>query len=239
MMRMFSLEVEAAPDWRRFVIEPNQEASAATAVLPPDIASAAFGLAAAALHPGEVSFRGMPMAPDLVVDHPEAQVLDLMREMGVPMEIDSQSDCCLDARISGLPSLPFARESGSGAESGAPGAALGSAQAVPCAGVRSAAEPWVAGEPPPDRSLRPARSPPAGARGWTRGEPRAPMILIVRKTATQATLAASGRRTTASPVSVAAPTASDDEGGPGGGSDDGGGSDESSGGEDSDSGSDD
>lgn len=89
MMRRFGLEVDVAPDWRRFEVQPGQEAKPTTVVLPPDLGSAAFGLAAAALHPADVLFRGLGAGDDGRVDHPEAHVLDVMREMGVPMEADA------------------------------------------------------------------------------------------------------------------------------------------------------
>jgi 3-phosphoshikimate 1-carboxyvinyltransferase len=91
MMRQFGLEVDVAPDWRRFVIEPSQQAKATTVVLPPDVGSAAFGLAAAALHPADVRFRGFTIVDGEAVDHPEAHVLDVMREMGLPMSSDPES----------------------------------------------------------------------------------------------------------------------------------------------------
>src|SRR3954453_2591212 len=46
MTRDFGLEVGVSDDWRRFEIEPGQEAQATEIALPPDIGSAAFGLAA-------------------------------------------------------------------------------------------------------------------------------------------------------------------------------------------------
>ena len=59
MMRDFGLEVGVSDDWRRFEIEPRPGARRPTEIaLPPDIGSAAFGLAASALHPSDVLFRG-------------------------------------------------------------------------------------------------------------------------------------------------------------------------------------
>jgi 3-phosphoshikimate 1-carboxyvinyltransferase len=91
MMRDFGLEVDVAEDWRRFEIEPGQEASATEIVLPPDIGSAAFGLAASALHPSDVLFRGMRTTLGAEIDHPEAHVLDVLAEMGLPMELDPEA----------------------------------------------------------------------------------------------------------------------------------------------------
>ncbi|HET9103406.1 MAG TPA: 3-phosphoshikimate 1-carboxyvinyltransferase [Solirubrobacteraceae bacterium] len=81
MMREFGLQVSVREDWREFEIPPNQQARPADVVLPPDIGSAAFGLAACALHPSRVTFRsGVP-----IHGHPEASVLDELQGVGVPM----------------------------------------------------------------------------------------------------------------------------------------------------------
>lgn len=88
MMRAFNLHVHIAEDWRRFEIEPNQEARPATVELPPDIGSAAFGLAVTALHPSDVVFRGLGDPRASRTDHPEAAFLDIVAEMGLPMHYD-------------------------------------------------------------------------------------------------------------------------------------------------------
>ncbi|MGI8712885.1 MAG: 3-phosphoshikimate 1-carboxyvinyltransferase [Solirubrobacteraceae bacterium] len=82
MMRQFGLEVTAREDWREFQIEPGQRPQAAQIVLPPDIGSAAFGLAACALHPSKVTFRSL--VP--IHGHPEASVLEELQGVGVPMK---------------------------------------------------------------------------------------------------------------------------------------------------------
>ncbi|MBS1884324.1 MAG: 3-phosphoshikimate 1-carboxyvinyltransferase, partial [Actinobacteria bacterium] len=88
MMRDFGLEVDVADDWRRFEIEPNQAAHPAEITLPPDIGSLAFGLAATGVHPADVFFRGVGEIDGAAVDHPEAHFLDVVAEMGLPMELD-------------------------------------------------------------------------------------------------------------------------------------------------------
>ena len=82
MMRDFGLEVEVGEDWRHFTVAPNQTPVAqAQYLLPPDIGSAAFGLAACALHPSNVVFRcRVP-----IHGHPEASVLTELQGVGVPM----------------------------------------------------------------------------------------------------------------------------------------------------------
>jgi cyclohexanecarboxylate-CoA ligase len=81
MMREFGLEVGVREDWRQFEIAPNQRPRPADIVLPPDIGSVAFGLAACALHPSRVTFR----SPVPIHGHPEASVLEELQGVGVPM----------------------------------------------------------------------------------------------------------------------------------------------------------
>jgi 3-phosphoshikimate 1-carboxyvinyltransferase len=81
MMRQFGLEVSVREDWREFTIEPAQTPRAGNIVLPPDIGSAVFGLAACALHPSNVTFR----SPVPIHGHPERSVLDELVGVGVPM----------------------------------------------------------------------------------------------------------------------------------------------------------
>ncbi len=81
MMRQFGLEVSVREDWRQFHIEPGQTPVAGDIVLPPDIGSAVFGLAACALHPSKVTFR----SPVPIHGHPERSVLDELVGVGVPM----------------------------------------------------------------------------------------------------------------------------------------------------------
>jgi 3-phosphoshikimate 1-carboxyvinyltransferase len=87
MMRRFGLEVETSPDWRRYVIPPDQQARPARIELPPDIGSAAFGLAIAALHPSDIVLRRLAL--NGANDHPEGAFLDVIREMGLPLEYDA------------------------------------------------------------------------------------------------------------------------------------------------------
>jgi cyclohexanecarboxylate-CoA ligase len=88
MMKQFGLHVEASPGGRRYEIEGNQQPHAANVTLPPDIGSAAFGLASVALHPADVLFRGLSTTSGAETDHPEADLLDIVGEMGLPMVKD-------------------------------------------------------------------------------------------------------------------------------------------------------
>jgi cyclohexanecarboxylate-CoA ligase len=74
--------VTVAEDWRHFTVAPNQTPQPReNYLLPPDIGSAAFGLAACALHPSSVVFRShVP-----IHGHPEASVLTELQGVGVPM----------------------------------------------------------------------------------------------------------------------------------------------------------
>ncbi|KUN02977.1 3-phosphoshikimate 1-carboxyvinyltransferase [Streptomyces yokosukanensis] len=91
MMRQFGLEVTVSEDWRRFDIEPGQQARTVELTLPPDIGSAAFGIATAALHPCDVLLRGITTLQGGPADHPEFHFLDIARSMGVPMEVDERA----------------------------------------------------------------------------------------------------------------------------------------------------
>jgi 3-phosphoshikimate 1-carboxyvinyltransferase len=88
MMRHFGLIVEHSDDWLTYTIRGNQRATPADYTIPPDIGSAAFGIAAAALHPSDVLLRGMTATRAVDTDHPEAEFIDLAAQMGVPMETD-------------------------------------------------------------------------------------------------------------------------------------------------------
>ncbi|KAD4060330.1 3-phosphoshikimate 1-carboxyvinyltransferase [Arthrobacter yangruifuii] len=92
MMARFGLHVEASEDRRHFRIPPDQQARPADLRMPPDIGSAAFGLAAAALHPADVALAGLRSTSSAGSDHPEADFLDLAAEMGVPMDYDPAAD---------------------------------------------------------------------------------------------------------------------------------------------------
>ncbi|HEV3357413.1 MAG TPA: hypothetical protein VG247_11515 [Pseudonocardiaceae bacterium] len=87
MMRAFGLEIGVATNGRMFTVEPDQRAAPATVVIPPDPGAAAFGLAAAALHPADVLFDGLTE----YVDHPESDLLRILADLGVPIGTDQQT----------------------------------------------------------------------------------------------------------------------------------------------------
>ena len=81
MMRDFGLEVAVREDWREFHIPPRQRPRPTDVILPPDIGSVVFGLAACALHPARVRFTS-----NVPFDgHPEGSVLESLQAAGVPM----------------------------------------------------------------------------------------------------------------------------------------------------------
>ncbi|MFD9371646.1 3-phosphoshikimate 1-carboxyvinyltransferase [Streptomyces sp. NPDC060020] len=92
MMRRFGLQVTVSDDWRRFDIAPGQSARPTDLTLPPDLGSAAFGIAAAAIHPSDVLLRGITRLDGDSADHPEIGFLDVVRRMGVPMAVEGEAD---------------------------------------------------------------------------------------------------------------------------------------------------
>lgn len=91
MMRHWGFTVEVSDDWMTFRIPAQQHGHSADYDLPADIASAAFGIAAAALHPSDVVFRGLSAIRASELDHPEAAFLDFAHAMGVPMAKDAET----------------------------------------------------------------------------------------------------------------------------------------------------
>ncbi len=89
MMAQFGLEVRVAGGGRRFEVEPGQQAQPADIALPADIGSAAFGLAAAALHPSDVVLQGLTQRRAAETDHPEAELLDIVGRMGLSLDTES------------------------------------------------------------------------------------------------------------------------------------------------------
>ena len=92
MMRAFGLHVHMANDCRRFEVEPEQQAHPATVELPPDIGSAAFGLAVtrdpsiqrALSRLAEAARASFPTTP-------KGAFMEIVREMGLPMAFDEQA----------------------------------------------------------------------------------------------------------------------------------------------------
>ncbi|KTR03472.1 3-phosphoshikimate 1-carboxyvinyltransferase [Curtobacterium luteum] len=88
MMREFGLTVEVSDDWLEYRIPAGQHATPHDYVIPPDIGSAAFGIAAAGIRESDLLLRGMRATTTAETDHPESEFLDLATAMGVPMAID-------------------------------------------------------------------------------------------------------------------------------------------------------
>ncbi|HEY2521613.1 MAG TPA: 3-phosphoshikimate 1-carboxyvinyltransferase [Streptosporangiaceae bacterium] len=109
MMAQFGLHVEVSEDWHRFEIEGSQQAHPATIALPPDVGAAAFGLAVTALHPANVTFHGLNALSSGETDHPEADLIDIVRGMGLPMtrETGPAGQARIRVRHDGLTLAPF------------------------------------------------------------------------------------------------------------------------------------
>jgi 3-phosphoshikimate 1-carboxyvinyltransferase len=85
MMARFGLHVECGADGRVFHVDPGQRPVPAEIRLPPDVGAAAFGLAAAALHPSDVVLRNLPAVSAGELDHPEADLLTILERAGLPL----------------------------------------------------------------------------------------------------------------------------------------------------------
>jgi 3-phosphoshikimate 1-carboxyvinyltransferase len=106
MMRQFGLVVEHSDDWLEYRIPANQQATPHDYVIPPDIGSAAFGIAAAAIRPSDVLLRGVTSFRTADTDHPESEFLDLATAMGVDMSIDDATGF-VRVRSDGAPLRPL------------------------------------------------------------------------------------------------------------------------------------
>ena len=91
MMREFGLTVEVSDDWLEYRVPAGQQATPHDYVIPPDIGSAAFGIAAAGIRRSDLLLRGMRATTTAQTDHPESEFLDLATAMGVPMRIDEET----------------------------------------------------------------------------------------------------------------------------------------------------
>ncbi|MBF4613647.1 3-phosphoshikimate 1-carboxyvinyltransferase [Curtobacterium sp. VKM Ac-1376] len=91
MMRQFGLRVDVSDDWLEYRIPAGQQATPHDYVIPPDIGSAAFGIAAAGIRESNLLLRGMTATTTAETDHPESEFLDLATAMGVPMRIDEET----------------------------------------------------------------------------------------------------------------------------------------------------
>ncbi|WP_202864783.1 3-phosphoshikimate 1-carboxyvinyltransferase [Rothia uropygioeca] len=91
LMRHWGLDVEVSEDELTYRIPAGQTPKARDYTIPADIGSAAFGIAAAALHPADVLLEGLTTATSAEADHPEAEFLDIVTEMGVPLTRDPET----------------------------------------------------------------------------------------------------------------------------------------------------
>jgi cyclohexanecarboxylate-CoA ligase len=106
MMRMWGLEISVGEDGLTFTVPGGQVPRATDYTIPADVGSAAFGVAAAALHPADVLLEGLDATRSSDLDHPEADFLDIARGMGVPLEKDEATGWTR-IRHDGLTLQPF------------------------------------------------------------------------------------------------------------------------------------
>src|SRR5699024_12138122 len=86
MKDQYDIHVQMLEGGRRHEVEPGQQAHPTDLHLPPDVGSAAFGPALAGLRASDVLLRGLMHTSSEGVDHPEADVLDVFGQMGLPMQ---------------------------------------------------------------------------------------------------------------------------------------------------------
>ncbi|WP_273846364.1 3-phosphoshikimate 1-carboxyvinyltransferase [Rubrobacter calidifluminis] len=83
MLERFGIEVGVSPDHRRFEVPGDQNyRHRPRLVLSSDVSSAAYGLAAASMHPSDLLFTATRSCDD----HPERAIFDVLAEMGLPMD---------------------------------------------------------------------------------------------------------------------------------------------------------
>jgi 3-phosphoshikimate 1-carboxyvinyltransferase len=88
MLKRFGVEVESSENVCCWRVPAKQEYKPCTIDIEADLSSAAFLLVLSALHPADVTLKGV--RDDST--HPEARILCLLREMGLPMEFDLERD---------------------------------------------------------------------------------------------------------------------------------------------------
>lgn len=84
MMREFGIRFRGGVRGARWVVPGRQHYRACTVDLEADFSSAAFLLGLAALHPADLTLRGI----DTGSEHPEGRIPAIIAEMGVPMRAD-------------------------------------------------------------------------------------------------------------------------------------------------------
>jgi 3-phosphoshikimate 1-carboxyvinyltransferase len=85
-LRAFGIEVTSDDGFRVWRVPPNQTYRATEVHLDADLSSAAFPLVYACLHHGLVQLTHVTGASN----HPEGRILDVLRTMGAPMEVDER-----------------------------------------------------------------------------------------------------------------------------------------------------
>lgn len=87
MMEQFGVHVDTGENGTRWRVEPGQTYRPAEIASTPDLSSAAFILALAALHSSRITLTEFN---DDGSEHPEGRILDIMRAMGLPLQVDRE-----------------------------------------------------------------------------------------------------------------------------------------------------
>jgi 3-phosphoshikimate 1-carboxyvinyltransferase len=86
MLKEFGIEVNPSENGHSWSVAAGQEYRPCSIQIDADLSSAAFLLVLCALHPADVTLMGI-CDPE---GHPEGQILSIMREAGLPMQVDSE-----------------------------------------------------------------------------------------------------------------------------------------------------
>ncbi|NBD23013.1 3-phosphoshikimate 1-carboxyvinyltransferase [Paenibacillus glycinis] len=87
MLREFGIRVEALAGGATWKVAAKQRYKPGRIDIEPDLSSAAFLLALAALFPSDIVLQGLQHAGT----HPEGQIIDIIRQYGVDLAIDGQA----------------------------------------------------------------------------------------------------------------------------------------------------
>lgn len=87
MMRRFGIQINEDPKKKIWRVPPNQEYQPRDDIeIEADLSSAAFILVLSALHPADLTLRGIYGGGT----HPERDILDILQKMGVPMDLNKE-----------------------------------------------------------------------------------------------------------------------------------------------------
>ncbi|WEG14861.1 3-phosphoshikimate 1-carboxyvinyltransferase [Pullulanibacillus sp. KACC 23026] len=88
MMAQFGVNVIEHENGRMWTVPANQTYKPTDLTLEPDLSSAAFLFVLASLHPCDLTLEGISEAGS----HPEGKILEIVQQMGLPVEVDKEND---------------------------------------------------------------------------------------------------------------------------------------------------